>query len=246
MADMAGARDAVRAGKYVVPILYLDNHLLAVVKPPNLPVQADASGDPDLLSILKAHVAALFHKPGAAYLGLIHRLDRPVGGVMVFARTSKAAARLCADFAGQAVVKQYLAVAQGRVAERAELSDYLLKDPKTGMVRRAAQDEQGAKLARLLTEPLAAHADARGETTLLRVTLYTGRPHQIRVQHLLAGHPLWGDCRYGHGAPGQQIALWSASLTLAHPTQKTRLRFEAPPPAIEPFTRYAKELEALP
>jgi len=218
--------DQVHAGKFVIGVLYEDNHLLVVVKPPNLPVQADSSGDDDLLSIMKGYIGNKYQKPGNVYLGLVHRLDRPVGGVMVLARTSKAAARLSAAFAAHEQDKRYLAVLQGMMTEPRTLEDALLKDGRTGTVRVVAPDAPGAKDARLRTRPLA----SREGLTLSEVTLYTGRAHQIRVQHAHAGFPLWGDARYGGGRPGQQIGLWAASLALAHPTRHEIMRFSAPPP----------------
>ena len=137
--------ETVRAGKFGIPILYLDNHLLGVIKPRNMPVQADESRDLDLLTALKGYVGEKFMKPGAVYLGLVHRLDRPVGGVMVFARTSKAAERLSRDFAGHDMEKRYLAVVKGELKERRALEDWLVKDGKTGMVRVCRPDEPGAK-----------------------------------------------------------------------------------------------------
>ncbi len=230
--------EIVRAGKFAVQVLYEDNHLLAVVKPPNLPAQADRSGDDDLLSILKRHIGQKYQKPGNVYLGLVHRLDRPVGGVMVFARTSKAASRLSAAFAAHAQDKRYLAVLQGELAGERTLEDWLVKDGATGTVRVAAQDSPGAKHARLKTRPLA----TRDGLTLAEVTLYTGRAHQIRVQHAHAGYPLWGDARYGGGRPGQQIALWAASLRLEHPTRHEPMRFCAAPPSEGAWLKFEAEI----
>lgn len=208
------------------PILYEDNHLLVVVKPPNLPVQADRSGDDDLLSILKRYIGHKYQKPGAVYLGLVHRLDRPVGGVMVFARTSKAASRLSKAFAEHRQDKHYLAVLQGALSGEAVLEDWLCKNPADGMVRVVPKDAPGAKLARLRTTPLC----TRDGLTLTRVELYTGRAHQIRVQHAHAGFPLWGDARYGGGRPGQQIALWAHALGFEHPVRHEPMRFTSLPP----------------
>ena len=232
--------DQIRAGKYAVDVLYEDNHLLVVVKPPNLPAQADRSGDDDLLSILKRYVGNKYQKPGNVYLGLVHRLDRPVGGVMVFARTSKAAARLSAAFAAHAQDRRYLAVLQGELADAALLEDDLVKDGATGMVRVVPEGTPGAKRARLRTSPIA----RRDGLTLAEVTLYTGRAHQIRVQHAHAGFPLWGDARYGGGRPGQQIALWAASLRFEHPTRREPLRFASAPPAAGAWLSFGDAINA--
>ena len=217
--------DSFQAGGRTVKVLYLDNHLLAVEKPPNMPTQADESRDEDLLSACKTYIAEKFQKPGEAYLGLVHRLDRPAGGVMVFARTSKAAARLTKAFAGHDLEKIYLAVAQGEVSEPGALKDFLVKG-EDGMVRVAQAGEPGAKEARLKYLPL----KTLDNLTLLEVSLETGRPHQIRVQLANMGRPLWGDNRYGDGAPGQQLALWSHRLTLPHPTKPERVTFTSDPP----------------
>jgi 23S rRNA pseudouridine1911/1915/1917 synthase len=193
--------DSFQAGGRTVKVLYLDNHAC------------------------KAYIAEKFEKPGEAYLGLVHRLDRPAGGAMVFARTSKAAARLTKAFAGHDLEKIYLAVAKGEMSAPGALKDFLVKG-EDGMVRIVNAGEPGAKEARLSYRPL----KARDGLTLVEVSLETGRPHQIRVQMASAGHPLWGDNRYGGGAPGQQLALWSHRLTILHPTKPERLTFASDPP----------------
>lgn len=209
-----------------VKILYEDNHLLVVVKPPNMPTQADASGDPDLHSTMKRYIAQRYQKPGAVYLGLVHRLDRPVGGLVVLARTSKAADRLSEQVRQKTLGRQYVAAVRGEAEERAELSDFLLKDARTNTVRAVAPNTPGAKDARLCF----ARVGAANGLTLLRVRLFTGRSHQIRVQLSHRGLPIWGDARYGGGKPGEQIALWGAHLALIHPTLKTPMHFDALPP----------------
>ena len=153
--------EVVQAGRFLIPVLYEDNHLLVVVKPPNLPSQADSSGDEDLLGILKGYIGKKYQKPGNVYMGLVHRLDRPVGGVMVFARTSKAAARLSAAFAAHAQDRKYLAVLVGGLHAPRPLEDWLVKDGRTGMVRVARPEADGAKLARLETRPLASGTGGR-------------------------------------------------------------------------------------
>ena len=215
------------SGRWKIPILYEDNHLLAVVKPVNLPSQADSSGDMDMLTLLKAYIGEKYHKPGAVYLGLVHRLDRPVGGVMVFARTSKAASRLGETFRTHAQNRRYLLVCEDRISEETELNDFLWKDPKTGNVRAVSPDTPEAKAARLITRPIA----YKNGLTLAEARLFTGRSHQIRVQHAQFGHPLWGDLRYGHGKVGQQIALWAWKLDVEHPTRHELLSLTCPPPS---------------
>ena len=217
--------ESFSAGGHEIRVLYLDNHLLAVEKPPNMPTQADDSRDLDLLTASKRYIAEEFKKPGDAYLGLVHRLDRPAGGAMVFARTSKAAARLTAAFQGHDLEKVYLAIVRGEISQPGALRDYLVKGAD-GMVRVASPCDPGAKEARLAYKP-AAWAEG---LTLVEVSLETGRSHQIRVQFSNAGFPLWGDNRYGGGAPGQQLALWSHRLTIPHPTRPERLTFVSDPP----------------
>lgn len=206
-------------------VLYCDNHILVAVKPFNMPSQSDSSGDEDMLTALKKYVGIKYNKPGNVYLGLVHRLDRPAGGVMVFARTSKAAARLSAQFAAHSQGRRYLAVVRGDMRGERRLVDYLAKGGD-GIVRIVGENAPGAKRAELVTRPLA----VRGGLTLTDVELFTGRAHQIRVQHASAGHPLWGDARYGGGKPGQQLALWAYMLTIKHPTRDEVLTFSARPP----------------
>lgn len=209
-----------------VGIVYEDNHLLVVVKPPNMPTQADASGDPDLHGTMKRYIAEKYQKPGAVYLGLVHRLDRPVGGLVVLARTSKAADRLSRQVRDKTLARQYVAAVRGTPEEKAELQDWLLKDAATNTVRAVPEGTPGAKDAWLRF----ARVGSADGLTLVRVKLFTGRSHQIRVQLAHHGMPIWGDARYGGGRPGQQIALWGAHLGLVHPTLKTPMHFDALPP----------------
>ncbi len=209
-----------------IEILYEDNHLLVVVKPANMPTQADASGDPDLHGTMKRYIAETYHKPGAVYLGLVHRLDRPVGGLVVLAKTSKAADRLSEQVRQKTLARQYVAAVRGEAKDEATLCDWLLKDERTNTVRAVPAGTPGAKDAKLMYRRVA----RAGALSLLRVRLFTGRSHQIRVQLSHSGCPIWGDARYGAGRPGEQIALWGAHLGLVHPTKKEPMQFDAPPP----------------
>ena len=222
-----------------IRVLYEDNHLLVVEKPPNVPVQADASGDEDLLTACKGYIKEKYQKPGEVYLGLVHRLDRPVGGVMVFARTSKAAARLTEQFSAHRAQKRYAAVVEGSAPGAGRLSDWLLKNEGTNTTSVVKEGTPGAKLARLSFRTLARGAGL----SLLDVELQTGRPHQIRVQLSHSGFPLKGDQRYNPDARvGDQIRLWAYALTIAHPTLKEPMTFYALPP----FSEFPTAVKYLP
>ncbi|MDO4197579.1 MAG: RluA family pseudouridine synthase [Erysipelotrichaceae bacterium] len=200
-------------------IIYEDNHLLVVEKPVNVPMQEDSSKDKDLLTMAKEYIKEKYHKPGDVYLGLVHRLDRPVGGVCVFARTSKAASRLSKQVSDHSLKKTYLAVVEdNNLEDSGHFEDYLLKDTKTNTVK---VDPKG-KLAVLDYEVL----KRKDNLALVKVNLKTGRSHQIRVQFSSRNHPLWGDQRYNRNAiKGQQIALHAYMLEFEHPTTKEKMSF---------------------
>lgn len=220
-------------------ILWEDNHLLCVEKPINVPVQADSSQDEDLLNRCKAYIAEKYQKPGAVYLGLVHRLDRPVGGAMVFARTSKAAQRLAQSMKKGTWHKTYLAVVSGSAPRQGTLEDWLLKDETTRISRAVPEGTEGAKYAKLRFTRL---CEAEG-FSLLSVELFTGRHHQIRVQLSHAGFPIWGDQRYHPGAkPGQQIALWALWLAFPHPTAGKEVSLFCPPPDARPWREFRDKL----
>ena len=202
-----------------VKIIYEDNHLLVVEKPVNIPMQLDSSNDEDLLNICKQYLKEKYNKPGEVYLGLVHRLDRPVGGVCVFARTSKAASRLSKQIQNHEFKKQYLAVVEdNNLKDKGTFEDNLLKDHKTNMVK---VDPKG-KPSSLDYEVL----KRKDNLALVKINLHTGRSHQIRVQFSSRNHPLWGDQRYNKKAVvGQQIALWSYSIELMHPTRNEKMIF---------------------
>lgn len=205
----------------MVKIIYEDNQVIVAVKPPNMLSQADKTGDTDILTHLKQYIKVKYNKPGNVYLGLVHRLDRPVGGLMVFARTSKAAARLSQQMQQHKMGREYLCVVTGEVKDAFALVDYLVKDERANKVTVCAADVRGSQEAVLHGTCLA----RRDGLALCAIKLETGRNHQIRVQMAHSGAPLWGDNRYGDGIPGQQIALWGYKLTVEHPTTHEIMTF---------------------
>ena len=209
--------------------LHLDNHLLVVSKPAGMLSQADATGDPDLVTWAKAYLKERFDKPGNVFVGLVHRLDRPTSGVVALARTSKAAGRLSDQFRRRSTEKRYLAVVDGVLGERGEAVDGILKGDG-GSVRVVAADHPEAQRAALRWRTLATAAGR----SLVEVELLTGRKHQIRAQLAARGAPVLGDFRYGHSVPfadGRGIALHAWRLTVEHPTRREPTTFTAPPPS---------------
>ena len=228
-------------------ILYEDNHCIVVDKPNNLPVQADSSGDADLLSMVKEYVKEKYNKPGTAYIGLVHRLDRPAGGLVVLARTSKAAARLSAQVRSRELGRQYLLVVRGEPKMRSgEIKNYLLKDTAANMVRIVPAATEGAKEAILNYRVLqTVHHPSEGKLSLIEASLQTGRSHQIRVQMAGLGCPLYGDQKYGPdlNKKGQQLALHAAKLSFIHPTLKDKRTFISYPPQKAPWTYFRINIE---
>lgn len=224
-------------------ILYEDNHLLGIVKPVNVPTQEDASGDPDLLSLLKEDIKERYQKPGNVYLGLVHRLDRPVGGAMIFAKTSKAASRLSEAVRSRNFDKTYLAVVHGTPPQRqGRLINSLLKNERTNTVSVVAKGTPGSKEAILDYEVIGSAKNGE-DLTLVKVSLLTGRPHQIRVQLSHIGCPLYGDQKYGqsYNKPGQQIALWSLYVGCPHPVTKEQIHLTSLPPDEIPWSQWSRQ-----
>ena len=219
-----------------IPVLYEDNHIIVVLKPQNMPVQADESGDADLLTVLKEYIKQKYNKPGNAFLGLVHRLDRTTGGVMVFARNSKCAARLSEAFANREVEKEYLAVLCGTPkAKQGTLVNYLKKNILNNTVYVATEATEGAKRAELSYEILA----TTPLTSLAKIQLGTGRSHQIRVQFSAINTPVFGDARYGGDKYGKHnLALWAFKLVFTHPVTKDKMVFVVYPPENVPWTDY--------
>ncbi|MCQ4085728.1 RluA family pseudouridine synthase [Saccharibacillus sp. JS10] len=227
-----------------ISVLLEDNHLLGIVKPVNIPVQEDASGDADMLTLLKNDLKIRHQKPGNVFLGLVHRLDRPVGGAMIFAKTSKAASRLSDSVRTHSIRKTYVAVTNG-VPKQTEgrLVHYLLKNERTNIVTVVSKGTAGAKEAILDYKVLAED----GNRALVCVELHTGRSHQIRVQMSQIGCPLYGDQKYGASftKPGEQIALWSVRLRFPHPVTKESTLLISLPPDTAPWTQWSDHVYQL-
>ena len=216
-------------------IIYEDNHLLVVEKPQNVLVQADNTNDLDLLTSLKKYIKEKYNKPGEVYLGLVHRLDRPVGGVMVFARTSKAASRLSNMIRLKEFEKTYLAVVEGKVPDEGVFEDYLLKIENEN---RTIVDKNG-KYSKL-SYKLLSYKDG---LSLVRIKLDTGRSHQIRVQFSSRGYALWGDQKYNSKAKvGNQIALWAYEIKFKHPVRDEIVDFKCNPPMNDPWNLFGDVL----
>lgn len=215
-------------------ILYEDNHLLVVEKTYGIPSQADSSGDDDMLSLCKAYIKQKYNKPGEVYLGLVHRLDRPTRGVMVFARTSKAAARLTKQIQAGQFEKKYMAVLTARPPkDSGRLVHYLLKDEKSRIARVVPEGTKGAKKAELEYEVMG----QKNDLTLVRINLVTGRFHQIRAQFDWVGCSVYGDMKYGKRDVKEKLALCAYELCLEHPTKKERMCFTITPEHY-PFDRF--------
>ena len=217
-----------------INIIYETNHLLVVEKPINMPVCSDESKDLDLLTILKQYLKEKYHKPGNVYLGLVHRLDRPVGGIMVFAKTSKSASRLSKQIADKEFKKTYYAVIKGNLKEKDTLVDYLAKDNKKNISYVTTKDKgKSSKFDYTITDKV-------DNLNLVKINLETGRPHQIRVQFSSRGFPLYGDIKYGNKNELGNIALFAKKLTIHDPITDELLNFNIELPNNYPFTLFKK------
>lgn len=214
-----------------ITILFEDNHIIVALKPQNVPTCEDESKDRDMLTMLKEYIKETYNKAGNVYLGLVHRLDRPTGGVMVFAKSSKAAARLSEQMKGGDFEKRYYAVLMGIPKdEQAILTHYLKKNAINNMVYVCPPLTEGAKFAELDYRVL----ETKGNYALADIRLHTGRSHQIRVQMNAIGCPVYGDMRYGgEKAKRGKLALWAYYLAFTHPVSKERLVFRVQPPKDE-------------
>ena len=203
-------------GKVMINILYEDNHLLVVEKKVGVLSQSDGTNTPDMLTILKEYIKEKYNKPGNVYLGLVHRLDKNVGGVMVFAKTSKAARRLSEEIRNREFKKTYLAICKGILKGEGKYQDYLKREE----YRSEVSNSKDGKLASLNYQVLA----TKDNNTLVKINLETGRHHQIRVQFSYHNHPLLGDEKYGNKGK-YPIALFAYKLEFTHPTTKEKLEF---------------------
>lgn len=240
-------------------ILYEDNHIIAVYKPGGVLVQGDISGDVSLMDVTKQYIKDRYKKPGKVFLGLIHRLDRPVSGVVILAKTSKGASRLSEQFRSRSIIKIYWAQIYGEMSPvTGTLTSYLRKETKG--TRLGKEGEQGTQLAVLSYRTIdpsvhtgvctsvhtgvctsghigvypSVHTgvDTGAGKSLLEITLHTGRKHQIRAQLAAAGHPIVGDLKYGapFALKDKTIRLLARSLTFKHPTRDEMITIESPLP----------------
>ena len=212
-------------GNVMINVIYEDNHLIVCEKPINVLSQSDITCDDDFLSMVKRYIKDKYNKPGNVYLGLVHRLDRPTSGIMVFAKTSKAASRLSSQISKHEFCKTYMAVVSGKMPLKGDYFDKLFKDKKSNksVVSPLGKDA-------FLSFERVSYKDG---FSLVKINLKTGRSHQIRVQFSSRGFPLYGDLKYG-GVKGQ-LALFASSVEFFHPITRERLKFSLDLPDRYPF-----------
>jgi len=209
-------------------ILYEDNHLIAVFKPAGLLVQGDETGDVCLMDEVKDYLKQKYNKPGKVFLGLLHRLDQPVSGIVLFAKTSKGASRLSEQFRNHTIQKTYHVLVEGvPVDEKGTLVHYLIKNKDTNVVKAYNEEKEGSLRAELDYEV----EESNGKVSLLKINLKTGRPHQIRCQLAHMGHPIVGDMKYGSKQKHKngEIALCATSLVFETATTKERKEIKNSP-----------------
>lgn len=217
----------------MINVIYEDNHIIVVEKLPNIPSQKDNTNDMDMLTLVKSYIKEKYKKPGNVYLGLVHRLDRPVGGIMVFAKTSKAASRLSDQIRKNELKKTYITVVNGILQEkRGTWVDYLIKDENRNITSITTKDKGKEAILdyKVLSE--------NNNMSLLEINLKTGRSHQIRVQTSSRGHYIIGDSKYGINKENINIALFAYSLEFIHPTTKEKLIFKLDLPKKYPYNLF--------
>lgn len=218
----------------MLSILYEDDDILVAVKPPGLESQASRSFEPDMVSEIRKHINKLSTNPSTGgkppYVGVVHRLDKPVGGVMVYAKNQKAAASLSRQVQERSLQKTYQAVCCGKLVDNQGVYvDYLWKNGKENVSRIVDKSVDGAKRGELSYRVLA-EKETDGETvSLVEIDLKTGRHHQIRVQMAGHGTPLWGDAKYGNKVLGRKLALWAVTLRFCHPVLGRQMEFSSRP-----------------
>lgn len=211
----------------MIKVIYEDNHLLVVLKPASIPVQADKSGDLDFLTMLKNYIKDKYNKPGNVYLGLVHRLDRPVSGIMVFAKTSKAAKRLSSQIVNHEFKKEYLAVVCGDIMDSGIFKDKLKKNSRENKSFVSPDGKESELSFKKI--------GFKDGLSLVKINLKTGRSHQIRVQFSYHGFPLYGDQKYNSNAVLDNIALFAYSIKFYHPVNHELMNFSLPMPSSYPF-----------
>ncbi len=212
-------------------VLYEDNHIIVVEKPYNILSQADNTNDLDLFTMVKTYIKEKYHKTGNVYLGLIHRLDRPVGGIMVFARTSKAAGRLSLSFKSHDIKKKYLAICHGK-----------FENNRGRLINKLSRLEDGTTIVcddgkEAILDYRVIEYDKKDDISLVEVDLKTGRHHQIRVQLANICHPICGDQRYGLQEK-MQICLFAYYLEFVHPVTKEVMKFTLKPENTGYWTKF--------
>ena len=211
-------------------VVYEDNHIIVVIKPSGIPSQADKSGDLDMLTLVKEYIKEKYNKPGNVYVGLVHRLDRMTSGLMVFAKTSKGASRLSNSIREGDFKKEYLVAITGKLETETTLENYLFKDERTNISSVVDKSKKNAKLAKLDYKIVGNTIYKDNIYTYVKIKLYTGRHHQIRVQFSHINHPLYGDVKYG-GIKGE-LALVACKLSFIHPTKDEYMEFDYMPEKI--------------
>ncbi len=225
------------------PVLHSDNHLLALYKPAGLLIQGDRTGDVTLIDLARQWIKEQFHKPGRVFLGMVHRLDRPAAGVVLFCRNSKAAGRISEQFRAGQTEKRYIAILEGKLKQPSgHLVNHIERRGSSGrVVNQAGRQTSEARLS-------FRRLDTGRDSTLVEIDLETGRHHQIRLQFSHIGHPVLGDLRYGASGPltMNQIALFAAQLIITHPTLGQTLTFSSPLPRGWPWPSHETATDAPP
>ncbi|HEY8444024.1 MAG TPA: RNA pseudouridine synthase [Clostridia bacterium] len=224
-------------------VIYEDNNILVAVKPQNIPTISDGTQEKDMVLLCKEHIKQSAQKPGEVYLGLLHRLDKPTGGAMLFAKNAKTAEKISQAIKDGEVEKYYLAVLVGSPKEKhGILTHYLLKDAKENSVKIVPIATEGAKKAVLEYWIMGEY----GKLSLAKIKLYTGIPHQIRVQMSSLGSPILGDTKYGGSQmPKVNLALWSCEIKLTHPVTKTKMSFRCYPPEGKPWEHFSGLIKSI-